>query len=139
MTDTPRSRSVSRGNTPALFARPSPSRPAMRPTLHPSPSMASLQLYNHNATSSSNPSEPTLNLPPNSADYLLDSSASSVINLEPAEGIMIHDIDVDTSQTDGEDIEAMDKVGQPDTGEDSKKLLRDQLRKSLNHKVTPSG
>ncbi|KAF5315324.1 hypothetical protein D9619_006994 [Psilocybe cf. subviscida] len=138
MTDTPRSRSVSRGSTPALFARPSPSRPPMRPSLHPSPSMASLQLHNHNATSSSVPSDLTLTLPPNSADYLLDSSASSVINVEPAEGILIHDIDIDANNTDGEDIEAIDKVRQPEQGEESKKLLRDQLRKSLNHKVTPS-
>jgi hypothetical protein len=101
--------------------------------------MASLQLHNHNAISSSIPSEPTLTLPPNSADYTLDSSASSVINVEPAEGIMIHDIDVDASHTDGEDIDAMDSVRRPDQGEDSKKLLRDHLRKSLNHKVTPSG
>lgn len=100
--------------------------------------MASLQLHNHNATSST-PSEPILSLPLNSADYTLDSSASSVINVEPAEGILIHDIDVDANQTDGEDIESIDKARQPDQGEDSKKLLRDQLRKSLNHKVTPSG
>ena len=70
-----------------------------------------------------------------STDYVLDSSASSVIDMDPGEGILIQDID---AQTDAEDVEAIDKafISTPSNGQ--KQLLRDQLR-SLSHRAVQSG
>lgn len=74
-----------------------------------------------------------------SADNFLDSSASSVIDVEPAEGILIQDIDTDMSHTDTEDIETIDKAAVPTQSDGTKQLLRDQLRKSLTHKAVHAG
>jgi len=55
--------------------------------------------------------------------------------MEPAEGILMQDIDADVDHTDAEDLETIDKVAPPAQVEGTKKLLRDQLRKSLTHKA----
>ena len=73
-----------------------------------------------------------------SADYLLDSSASSVIDMDPGEGILIQDIDAEVDQTDGEDTETIDKAFVSTSSDGQKQLLRDQLR-SLSHRVVQSG
>jgi len=64
-----------------------------------------------------------------SADYLLDSS--SVIDMDPGEGILIQDIDAEVDQT---DVETIDKAFVSTSSERQKQLLRDQLRRSLNHR-----
>jgi hypothetical protein len=74
-----------------------------------------------------------------SGDHVLDSSASSVIGLEPDEGILVHDIDADVDHTDAEDLETIDKTALPTQEEGTKKRLRDQLRKSLTLKAAQSG
>lgn len=137
MTDTPCSRSISRSGTPAL-ARSSPSRLSIPPALRQNPSLSNLHIHSHNAT----PSGADISAPPlalTSADQTLNSSASSVIDMEPAEGILIQDLDADVEQTDAEDVVSIDKAVANVQAEDTKKLLRDQLRKSLNHKVAHTG
>ncbi|KIM43325.1 hypothetical protein M413DRAFT_444155 [Hebeloma cylindrosporum] len=136
MTDTPRSRSISRASTPGL-ARSPPSRFAIPPSLRPSPSLSNLHIHSHNLTPSQ--MEPPPPLPKRSSgDHVLDSSASSVIGLEPDEGILVQDIDADVDHTDVEDLETIDKTAPAAHVEDSKKRLRDQLRKSLTHKAAQS-
>ncbi|KJA17430.1 hypothetical protein HYPSUDRAFT_1016123 [Hypholoma sublateritium FD-334 SS-4] len=135
MTDTPHSRPISRSATPAL-ARSSPSR-LFPPTLHQTPSLSNLHIHSHNATSS----EPDLYLPTaalRSADQTLNSSSSSVIDMEPAEGILIQDIDTDIERTEAEDVPSIDAATTSAQAEGTKNLLRDQLR-SLSQKVTHSG
>lgn len=73
-----------------------------------------------------------------SADYLLDSSASSVMDMDPGEGILIQDIDVEVDQTDAEDVETTDKAFVSTSSDGQKQSLRDQLR-SLSHRTIQSG
>lgn len=139
MTDTPRSRSISRASGSRL-ARSSSSGLLIRPALRPTPSLSNLHIHSHNSGSTSPRSN--LEIPPlpmKSGDHVLNSSASSVMDVEPAEGILIQDMDADTSQTDTEDIETMDISRAPPQSEGSKQLLRDQLRKSLSHKAVHPG
>jgi hypothetical protein len=136
-TDTSRSRTISRASTPTL-ARSPPSRLVIAPSLRPSPSLSNLHIHSHNLIPSQ--MEP-LSLPKQSGsgDHVLDSSASSVIGLEPDEGILVHDIDADVDHTDAEDLETIDKTALPTQEEGTKKRLRDQLRKSLTLKAAQSG
>ena len=63
------------------------------------------------------------------------SSASSVIDMDPGEGILIQDIDAEVDQTDSEDV---DKAFVSTSSDDQKQLLRDQLR-SLGHRTVQPG
>ena len=63
------------------------------------------------------------------------SSASSVIDMDPGEGILIQDIDAEVDQTDLEDV---DKAFVSTSSDDQKQLLRDQLR-SLGHRTVQPG
>lgn len=66
------------------------------------------------------------------------SSASSVIDMDPGEGILIQDIDAEADQTDTEDVEINDKVFvSTSTSDDQKQLLRDQLRSLSQRTVQP--
>lgn len=107
MITTPRSRV--RALSGAL-SRSSPSQLTVSPTLRPSPSLSN---FNH----------------------LLDSSASSVIEMDPGEGILIHDIDAEVDQTDAENVEVFVST----STDEQKQLLRDQLRRSLSHRAVRSG
>ena len=63
------------------------------------------------------------------------SSASSVIDMDPGEGILIQDIDAEGDQTDTEDV---DKVFvSTSTSDGQKQLLRDQLRSLSQRTVQP--
>ncbi|KAF9534492.1 trafficking protein Mon1-domain-containing protein [Crepidotus variabilis] len=134
MTDTPRSRSVSRSGTPGL-ARASPSKLSIAPTLRPSPSLSNLHIHSHNMVP--NQMDNRSSTSPPATDYALDSSASSVINVEPAEGLLIQDIDAE--HTDTEDTESFDKSPPPgvvqDQSEGPKQALREKLRKSLSQRA----
>jgi len=69
----------------------------------------------------------------------LDSSGSSVINMDPTEGLLIQDVDPDT---DNEDLESIDKSWPPTSTSDSdrqKQVLREQLKKSLSQPVVLIG
>lgn len=121
-----RSRSLSR-----TVSRQLPSQLAISPTLRPSPSLFNLNIH----------SQDTASLKPKvmqSADYLLDSSASSVIDMDPGEGILVQDIDTEANQTDTEDIESIDQAYVSTSSDGQKQLLRDQLR-SLSHRAVQSG
>ncbi|CAA7261420.1 unnamed protein product [Cyclocybe aegerita] len=132
MTETPRSRSISRASTPGL-SRPSPSRLTISPSLRPTPSLSNLHIHGHAST-------PAVDIPPLPArvvDNILDSSASSVIDMDPAEGILVQDIDADAEHTDAEDVETIDKSGMVAIQDEGpKQMLRDQLRKSLSQRAT---
>jgi len=135
MTETPRS--ISRSSTPGL-ARSSPSRLAIPPSLRPSPSLSNLHIHSHNNTVPSD----ILPVPQplKSGDQYLDSSASSVMDVEPAEGLLIQDLDADTNHTDTEDMDSLDNTTVPPTPADgTKQLLRDQLRRSLTFKAAQTG
>ncbi|KAJ6525298.1 trafficking protein Mon1-domain-containing protein [Mycena vulgaris] len=132
MTDTPRTRSRTSSRT--QLTRSSPSRLAIPPALRPSPSLSNLRVHSYGAGSSTvatSESAPTVTFqpPPNPA---LDSTASSVVNLDLNEGILIQDVDADTDTVDGEEITVMGIVNTTD--EASKKSLRDQLRRTLSHR-----
>ena len=67
-----------------------------------------------------------------------NSSASSVIDMDPGEGILIQDIDAESNQTDTEDVGTIDNVFvSTSTSDDQKQLLRDQLRSLSNRTVQP--
>lgn len=63
----------------------------------------------------------------------LESSASSVINLDISDGILVHDVDAEVETMASEETTA---VGQIDdiADEQSRKTLRDQLRRTLTKK-----
>jgi hypothetical protein len=63
---------------------------------------------------------------PQSQDNILESSASSVVDHD---GILVQDVD---AEVDGEDINAIGVVSTAAGNEDSKKLLREQLRNTLS-------
>ena len=66
------------------------------------------------------------------------SAASSVIDMDPGEGILIQDIDTEADQTDPEDVEINRKVFvSTSTSDDQKQLLRDQLRSLSQRTVQP--
>lgn len=66
----------------------------------------------------------------------LDSTASSLINMDLNDGILVQDVEVETE--DAEDISVMTlNSDRAKIDEASKKSLRDQLRKTLSRK--PSG
>jgi hypothetical protein len=66
------------------------------------------------------------------------SCASSVIDMDPGEGILIQDIDAEVDQTDSE-VEIIDKVSvSTSTSDGQKQVLRDQLR-SLSHRTVQPG
>ena len=128
-----RSRSTSRGSTPAH--RPSPSRLPISASLRPSPSLSNLNIQSHN-TAPSHLTQLLAMSAVKAGDSVLNSSASSVIDMDaPIEGIMVQDMDAD-DQTDTEDLQALDRTSGSD---DSKQLLRDQLRRTLSNKPAGNG
>lgn len=68
-----------------------------------------------------------------------ESSASSVINLDMNEGILVPEIDAEVDTVDGEAGSAIGHAALPAGDEASKKALRDQLRRTLNKKESLSG
>lgn len=115
MCDTPPSSTPSRSGTPRLIIPPAQRHTPSAPGLQP-----------HGSTSSAH------------SPYIqpatgLESSASSVINLDISDGILVHDVDAEVETTTSEEITA---VGQIDdiTDEESRKSLRDQLRRTLSKK-----
>ena len=135
MTEAPRSRSVSRSRTPGL-TRGVPAKLKSALTLHPSPSVSSLNIHSYH-----NLNQPTVQMdvirpsasPP--GDHL-DSSASSVINMDPAEGLLIQDIDTDT---DVEDLDSARPSSHTVDRDDQKRDLREQLKRSLSERVAVTG
>jgi hypothetical protein len=66
------------------------------------------------------------------------SSASSVIDMDPEEGILVQDIDAEADQTDTEDVEInANAFVSTSTSDDQKQHLRDQLRSLSQRTVQP--
>lgn len=131
MPHTPRSRTVSRPSPPAAgIPVTSPGSRLVIPPLNPSPSLSNLHIHSHNTTA---PNEPDPSLMPSlPRDGALESSASSVINLDMNEGILIQDMDTDTDIAEEDSIEALHSV--TSSNDESKRFLREQLRKTLSSK-----
>ncbi|KAG6907859.1 hypothetical protein DXG01_007123 [Tephrocybe rancida] len=135
----PMSRTPSRARTPSgstsgATPKTPPSRLVVPSSIRPSASLSNLHIHSHSVESSSNiPPVPTL--PSHSSSLALDSTASSVINLDLNEGILIQDGDVEAEEP--EEMNVMPLESDIDRGdEESKKTLRDHLRKTLNHTIT---
>lgn len=118
MGDTPQSSSTpSRSGTPLPR---SPSRLVIPPAPRHTPSVPTLQSHG--------PASPYMH--PATG---LESSASSVINLDISDGILVHDVDAEVETTTGEETTAVGQIHDiPD--EQSRKSLRDQLRRTLSKK-----
>lgn len=97
----------------------------MSPTLRPSSSLLNLHIHAQNVGTTTISSSL-------SQDATLRSSASSITDIDLNEGILIQDSDQkeDTGETD--DVTVSGHVEQSGSTEEDKKILRDQLRKTLN-------
>jgi vacuolar fusion protein MON1 len=114
--------------TPSHLRKSSPSRLAP-PTLRLAPSLSSLHIHGHSLDPLSLPS-----VPPTS--QVLESSSSSVFTVDINEGILLQSEDTETE--DADDVASRESdVDRVD--EDSKKILRDQLRRTLSRKVSRAG
>lgn len=79
------------------------------------------------------PGEPeALPVPNGPREQALESSASSIINVDINEGILIQDMDTDTDITEEDSVDAT--LPAATTNEESKKFLREQLRRTLSGK-----
>ncbi|KAJ8696394.1 Vacuolar fusion protein mon1 [Pleurotus ostreatus] len=117
---TPRSRTPSRASTPALNR--SGSSRIVIPTLRHASSKATLT-----PTTISNDNSPP-------SRQMLDSAASSVLDLDMTEGILLQEAETDADAAEGEEVNVMGSLNTTAGHEDSKQSLRDQLRKTLNRK-----
>ncbi|KAH9850115.1 trafficking protein Mon1-domain-containing protein [Lenzites betulinus] len=129
MSHTPRrspSRVPSRSSTPVPGRSPARLAP---PLIRPAPSVSSLRVYSHGSSVHSpvSTSPPDTAIPSREGDA--ESSASSVV-----EGILIQEPDADVDTIDGEQGNATGLVDSNANDEDSKKTLRDQLRRTLSKK-----
>ncbi|KAG6843931.1 hypothetical protein H0H87_011622 [Tephrocybe sp. NHM501043] len=118
------SRTPSRTRTPSSSSSgPAPKAPPSRlvpPSVRPSPSLSNLHIHSHSTESNIPPVPP---IPTQSPRLALDSTASSVINLDLNEGILIQDGDVEAEEP--EEINVVPLESDIDrSDEDSKKTLR---------------
>ena len=84
------------------------------------------------------PSVPTLQPNDSTSPHMqpatgLESSASSVINLDISDGILVHDVDAEVDTTTSEETTAVGLIDDI-ADEESRKSLRDQLRRTLSKK-----
>ncbi|KAG6831949.1 hypothetical protein H0H92_006550 [Tricholoma furcatifolium] len=129
------SRTPSRSRTPSgpSGSGATPSRLAVPPTIRPSPSLSNLHIHSHSVESSNIPPVPPI--PNHSPNLVVDSTASSVINLDLNEGILIQDGDTEAEES--EEVPVMSLESDHDrSDEGSRRHLRDQLRKTLSHTVS---
>lgn len=129
----PRSRTPSR--VPSRSSTPvpglSPSRLPARPVIHPVPSISSLRVYSYGSSAVHTPNSI---VPPGQPDGGEGSSGSSV-----AEGILVQESDADMDIIDGEQGSAGGLVEFRAGNEESKKNLREQLRRTLSKKESSTG
>jgi hypothetical protein len=130
---------MSRSGTPGPgsgMVRGSVAKLTVPPIQHPSRSLSNLRAHSYHDSgkgSSNTPMDSYSSSPPREH---LDSSASSVINMDVAEGLLLQEIDADS--TDMEDLETLHKSGLISRDE-QKQALRDQLKKSLSQQVFVTG
>lgn len=114
--------------TPSSRTCPSsPTRLVIPSMLRPTPSLSNIKDHRSSIGNS-------ISVPPMTG---LESSASSVTNLDLNEGILVHDVDPDVDTPHSEDT----AVGQIDdvASEESRKNLRDHLRRTLSVQREKSG
>lgn len=126
MTSTP-PRTPSRSHTPSPSPRPTAhlSSPSFQPRFTPSRSVS-------HATLSALP--PRLHVSAQ-ASTAVSSPASSVYNVDLTEGILLRDPDTEDVAESEEQVEGVFADSQ-ENGEERKKMLRDNLRRSLSRKNT---
>lgn len=126
----PRSRTISRPSPPVTgIPTTSPGSRLVIPPLKPSPSLSNLHIHSHNTVAPQD--EPDYStLLPLLREGALGSSASSIINVDLNEGILIQDTDTDTDIAEEDSAEAFQPV--TTTSDESKRFLREQLRKTLS-------
>ncbi|KAJ4484010.1 trafficking protein Mon1-domain-containing protein [Lentinula lateritia] len=144
-----RTPSISRASTPgpsnpsgAGYHR-SPSKLAIAPVIRQSPSLSNLRVHSYNAgtpTDTNADVPPVPPIPPQLMSSGSHSSASSVINLEldntNGNRILVQDVEAEVDSI-NEDV-YQNKPGNESKEGESKKILRDQLRRTLtsNHATT---
>ena len=109
------------------FRKTSPSRLVPQHNLRPAPSLPSLHIHGHNLEPLTLPSVP-------STSQALESSASSVFTVDPNDGILLQSEDTETEEA--EETVAVSRESIDRVDEDSKRILRDQLRRTLNRKAS---
>ena len=131
----PRSRTISRPS-PSVTGIPttSPGSRLVIPPLKPSPSLSNLHIHSHAAPEDECDFSTLLPLPRERAP---ESSASSVVNVDLNEGILIQDADLDTDFVEEDSTEVSEPV--ITTNDESKRYLREQLRKTLSGKQVQKG
>lgn len=126
------SRAPSRSPTPV----PSPQRISLS-TLSvskPTRSISSLQVQ---SSPSPKPPQHHMQSIPSSG---VQSSASSIINVDPSEGILVPEVDAEVDIIEGDAAGAIAGFRRsPAEDEVSKKALRDQLRRTLSARESPNG
>ncbi|RPD62325.1 DUF254-domain-containing protein [Lentinus tigrinus ALCF2SS1-7] len=118
----PRSRPLSRVPSRSGTPVPSPSRLSSPLVVRPAPSVSSLRVYSYGSSAIHTPASTQTETSGGSSD-------SSVV-----EGILVQDADVDVDVIDGEQGNASGVVESRADNEESKKNLRDQLRRTLAKK-----
>ena len=129
---TPPSRVPSRAGTPVPGR--SPSRMASPPVVPPVPSLSNLRVYSHGSATSATNTPSASGSPSGRMERGNSSSASSV-----AEGILFQEPDADVDVIDGEQGSAAGLVESHAGNDESKKNLRDQLRRTLSKKESFTG
>ncbi|KAF8630953.1 hypothetical protein AX17_005309 [Amanita inopinata Kibby_2008] len=122
MQQIPRSRKPSVAGSISTASRPSPSHLSVSPALRPSASLSNLHIHGQNVGMA----VPTV------TQESLESSASSVIDVDMNEGILIRDSDQKEEPIETDDVTVTGHVEQPGFSEENKKNLRDQLRRTLS-------
>jgi hypothetical protein len=126
----PRSRTPSRCPTPALII---PSRLA-------TPELRTYSNNSHNHDHRSSPPLSTMPInipfPLHTHEPVLESSASSVME---SDGMLLQDPDGDGSNVDEGEVTAVGTIAATSGDEDSKKTLREHLRKTLSRRSSLSG
>ncbi|TBU27209.1 trafficking protein Mon1-domain-containing protein [Dichomitus squalens] len=93
------------------------------------PSLSNLRVYSHGSSTSAIHTPPTTGSPPGQTQPENSSSASSVV-----EGVIFQEPDVEVDLIDGEQGSAAGMVESRAGNEESKRNLRDQLRRTLSKK-----
>lgn len=137
-------RTTKMSRTPSMSRKSSfaaPSRLNVPPSLRPSPSLSNLHIHSNHSSTSGLPVDSAM--PRTARDAFLDSSASSIANLDvvSTEGILVHETDSTIDALDAlEGVAAQAQIEQPpiDTSE-SAQILREHLKKSLSTNFPQQG
>ncbi|KAH0586153.1 hypothetical protein H2248_007418 [Termitomyces sp. 'cryptogamus'] len=134
-------RSPSRTRTPPSSSSTSdvapktPTSLLVAPNIRSSPSLSNLHIHSPSLELSNILPVPSIHTQSSS---VLDSTASSVINLDLNEGILVHDGDVEKECPEEINVTTLESNIQR-SDEASKRTLRDHLRRTLSHATIRSG